>query len=101
MQASLSTYLQKEWLSQFQDTGLSAKALLKVYQDYFEPDDKKVNGEPPKGSGAGGGRGRGRSRGGKGSRGALPFDGQVQRQVPDVNAGNHFTLFYIPTSFET
>ena len=82
MQASLSTYLQKEWLSQFQDTGLSAKALLKVYQDYFEPDDKKVNGggESPKSStGAIGGRGgRGRGRGGK---------VQVQRQVPDVNAG--------------
>ena len=59
LQASLSTYLHKEWLSNYQDTGLSAKALLKVYTDYFEPDDQKVNGEVPKGAvGGRGGRGR-------------------------------------------
>ena len=43
LQASLSTYLQKEWLSHYPDTGLSAKALLKAYQDNFEQ-DKPQNG---------------------------------------------------------
>lgn len=42
LQASLSTYLQKEWLNQYPDTGLSAKDLLKVYQDNFEPENKRV-----------------------------------------------------------
>ena len=65
-QASLSTYLQKEWLTQYSDTGLSAKDLLKVYTDYFEPEDKKVNGESPKAGGPGGRGSRGRgNRGGR------------------------------------
>ena len=91
MQASLSTYLHKEWLSNYQDTGLSAKALLKVYTDYFEPDDQKVNGEVPKGA-VGGRGGRGRGRGGRGAsrgaRGVMPIG---RNQVPE---GNYFCLFH-------
>ena len=85
LQASLSTYLHKEWLSNYQDTGLSAKALLKVYTDYFEPDDQKVNGEVPKGA-VGGRGGRGRGRGGRGAsrgaRGVMPIG---RNQVPEGN----------------
>ena len=92
MQASLSTYLHKEWLSNYQDTGLSAKALLKVYTDYFEPDDQKVNGEVPKGA-VGGRGGRGRGRGGRGAsrgaRGVMPIG---RNQVPE---GNLCCLFHI------
>ena len=92
LQASLSTYLHKEWLSNYQDTGLSAKALLKVYTDFFEPDDQKVNGEVPKGA-VGGRGGRGRGRGGRGAsrgaRGVMPIG---RNQVPE---GNLCCLFHI------
>ena len=99
LQASLSTYLQKEWLTHYSDTGLSAKDLLKVYTDYFEPEDKKVNGESPKAGGPGGRGTRGRNRGGRtaasrGGRGALTL-GQRQKQVPELNAGAWFFLFFI------
>ena len=93
LQASLSTYLQKEWLTQYKDTGLSAKDLLKVYTDYFEPDnDKKLNGEAPKDVGSAGRGNRGRNRGGRtaprgGARGVLTLG---QKQVPELNAGRCF-----------
>ena len=42
LQANLSTYIQKEWLSLYPDTGLSPKNLLKVYLDQFDPDSELV-----------------------------------------------------------
>ena len=99
LQASLSTYLHKEWLSNYQDTGLSAKALLKVYTDFFEPDDQKVNGEVPKGA-VGGRGGRGRGRGGRGAsrgaRGVMPIG---RNQVPEGNNAVYFILYQEPQKF--
>ena len=79
LQASLSTYLQKEWLSLYPDTGLSPKDLLKVYQDQFEPDSKDQNGISSRG-----GPGRGRGRGSRGGRGRGVFRGRTT-SVPNPN----------------
>ena len=79
----MSTYLQKEWLSHYPDTGLSAKALLKAYQDNFEQ-DKPINGTPSRGGFRGGprkprGRGGGRGRGGQ-----VAVSRFVPNNVPDI-----------------
>jgi hypothetical protein len=65
LQASLSTYLHKEWLTHYTETRLSPKELLKVYTDHFEDKEICSPGVKRKGSGQGGGfRGfRGRRRG--------------------------------------
>ena len=92
LQASLSTYLQKEWQSQNPASTHSAKELLRVYQEYFEPEttSKRANGISPRGGGRGRGRGRGSGWGRGGGRGGgrpLAAASKLAAQVPDPNAG--------------
>ena len=94
MQASLSTYLHKEWQSQYPASTHSAKELLRVYQEYFEPEttSKRANGISPRGGGRGRGRGRGSGwgRGGgrppAGAARSIAAASKLAIRVPDPNA---------------
>ena len=90
LQASLSTYLQKEWLSHYPDTGLSAKALLKAYQDNFEPDKpaSNTNGSPRGGFRGGPRRGRGGRGGGRGGRSVASVP-EVKVEPKDPSIEDH------------
>ena len=79
----MSTYLHREWQSQNPTNSTSAKDLYKIYQDYYEPEAKKPNGNNLRGGGK-------PNRGGRGGRAIGRRNANVQPMmvVPDPNVSS-------------
>ena len=79
----MSTYLHREWQTQNPTNSTSAKDLYKIYQDYYEPETKKPNGNNLRGGGKPNRGGRGGRAIGRRNANVLPM-----MVVPDPNVSS-------------